>query len=85
MLEVDTWDDDLFLFGDETRSGENTQFLGSETYPRSSLGYLGGVKEGEVARIIMYWVPQFSNLGRIDELYHQDHHLGLKKHRHRES
>ena len=56
-LRVTTWDKDNILFGDRASSGDYTRYDGSETAPVSCLGYLGGVVEGEVARVVMYWVP----------------------------
>ena len=54
-LWVDTQDDDWFRFGAEDRSGVETMYYGYAT--DSCLGYLGGVVEGEVTRVVMYWVP----------------------------
>ena len=55
-LWVDTWDGDHFYFGDG--SGVRTLYDGYDTAPASCLGYLGGVMEGEVTRVVMYWVPK---------------------------
>ena len=58
QLRVDTWDYDTFYFGDYDSSGVLTDFDGLYTDPASCLGYLGGVMEGEVTRVVMYWVPR---------------------------
>ena len=49
---------DAFHFGDHDSSGGLTKYLGYRTVPVSCLGYLGGVMEGEVTRVVMYWVPR---------------------------
>ena len=54
-LVVNTQDGDRFRFGAEDRSGVETMYYGYAT--DSCLGYLGGVVEGEVTRVVMYWVP----------------------------
>ena len=55
-LRVYTQNDDWFRFGAEDSSGVWTRYYGHVT--DSGLGYLGGVVEGEVTRVVMYWVPE---------------------------
>ena len=57
-LLVSTWDDEIFYFGDYDSSGVGTGYVGYNKVPASCLGYLGGVMEGEVTRVVMYWVPR---------------------------
>ena len=54
-LVVNTQDDGGFIFGAEDRSGVETMYYGYAT--DSCLGYLGGVVEWEVTRVVMYWMP----------------------------
>ena len=55
-LWVTTQDGDWFRFGVEDRSGVRTGYYGYDD--TDSLGYLGGVVEGEVTRVVMYWVSE---------------------------
>ena len=55
-LWVTTQDGDWFIFGAKDSSGVWTRYYGPDT--ASCLGYLGGVVEGEVTRVVMYWVSE---------------------------